>query len=67
MDALVIALVYVVPFLIIGFAVRRLSDAWMDKKGVTLPELDALAGPKWRKGAQFLLGVWIPRTDRPED
>ena len=58
MDALVVALVYVLPFLIIGFAARRLIDAWMDKKGATLADIHALAGPRRRKGPQFLLGVW---------
>ena len=67
MYALFVALIYVVPFLVIGFAARRLIDTWMETKGVTLSELDAQAGPRRRKGPQFLLGVWIPRADRPGD
>lgn len=58
MDALVVALVYVVPFLIIGIAARRLIDGWMNKKGATLSDVHALAGSNRRKGPQFLLGIW---------
>lgn len=58
MDALVVALVYVVPFVAIGLVAKRLIDAWMKKKGATLADIHALAGPNRRKGLQFLLGFW---------
>ena len=58
MDALVVALVYVVPFVAIRFGAKRLIDAWMAKKGATLADIHAMAGPNRRKGPQFLLGIW---------
>ena len=50
--------IYLVPFLILGIAVRRL----MRRKGVGLSDVHAEGSPE-RTRARFLLGVW--RRDEP--
>jgi hypothetical protein len=52
MDALVVALIYVVPFVAIGLIVRR----WMIRRNVDLADVRA-QGPPGR-GKRFLLGFW---------
>jgi len=58
MDALIVLLVYVLPFVIIGVIANR----WIARKGVTLSDARAEAGH--RRRSRFLLGVW--RRDDPE-
>ena len=58
MDALIVLLVYVSPFVMIGIAVKR----WIARRGVALPDLRAEAGQHRR--SRFLLGIW--RHEDPE-
>ncbi len=58
MDALVILLIYLVPFLVIGMVAKWLIGRWMTTKGATLSDVQAQAGPNRRKRKLFLLGVW---------
>ncbi len=58
MDALAIFLIYLVPFLAIGFVAKRLIDRWMKAKGAPLSDVQAQAGPNRRKRKLFLLGIW---------
>ena len=55
---LLILAIYLVPFLLLGIAVRR----WMRRKGVGLSDVHAEGSPE-RTRARFLLGVW--RRDEP--
>jgi len=59
MDALLTLAIYLVPFLIIGIAVKR----WVSRNTVSLPEVGA-EGEPGRKRSRFLLGIW--RHDDPE-
>ena len=52
MNALEVFAIYVMPFLIIGAAIRFL----MKRYGVDLPDVEKQAGPKPRR--RFLLGAW---------
>lgn len=54
MDALVVFLIYVVPFLTLGMVGRW----WVRRKGVDLEEVQAQAGPNRRKRRLFFLGIW---------
>ena len=56
MDALIVLLVYVSPFVMIGMAVKR----WIARRGVAL--VRAEAGQHQR--SRFLLGIW--RHEDPE-
>lgn len=58
LEALAVLLIYLVPFLVLGFVAKKVIDGWMAKKGATLSDIHAEAGPNRRKGAQFLLGFW---------
>ncbi|MDP2333508.1 MAG: hypothetical protein Q8M19_22755 [Reyranella sp.] len=58
LSALFVLLVYLVPFLVLGYVAKTLIDSWMARKGATLSDIQAQAGPNRRKGAQFLLGFW---------
>ena len=62
MDALFVALFYVVPFVVIGFVAKRLIHAWMARKCATLADIHATAGPNRHKGPRFLLGI-LRRAD----
>jgi len=52
MMALEVFAIYVMPFLIIGLAIRFL----MKRYAVDLPDVEKQAGPKPRR--RFLLGAW---------
>ena len=52
MMALEVFAIYVMPFLIIGLAIRFL----MKRYAVDLPDVEKQVGPKPRR--RFLLGVW---------
>ena len=52
MKAFEVFAIYVVPFLIVGVAIRFL----MKRYAVDLPDVEKQAGPKPRR--RFLLGVW---------
>jgi hypothetical protein len=54
MDALVVFLIYVVPFLALGLA----GSWWMRRKGVDLEEVQAQAGKNRRRRRLFFLGFW---------
>lgn len=54
MEALTVLLIYLVPFCILGFLVKKL----MSKHGTALSDVHEQAGPNRRKGLQFLLGFW---------
>jgi len=54
MDALVVALIYIVPFLAIGLVARQ----WLIRRNVDLADVRAQAGPARGKRRAFLLGVW---------
>ena len=41
MDALVILLIYLVPFLVIGMVAKWLIGRWMTTKGATLSDVQA--------------------------
>jgi hypothetical protein len=52
MQALEVFAIYVMPFLIVGVAIRFL----MKRYAVDLPDVEKQAGPKPRR--RFLLGAW---------
>ena len=52
MMALEVFAIYVMPFLIVGLAIRLL----MKRYAVDLPDVEKQAGPKPRR--RFLLGAW---------
>jgi hypothetical protein len=54
MTALEVVVIYVAPFLIIGFVARLL----MMRKGVELTDVQAQGGPNRRTRKVFLLGCW---------
>lgn len=54
--ALVVLVIYVVPFLAIGWVTKRVVDRWMT--GHHLGDVHDLAGPKRGKRKVFLLGSW---------
>lgn len=54
MDAVVVFLIYVVPFLALGLAGRW----WIRQKGVDLEEVQAQAGSNRRRRRLFFLGFW---------
>jgi hypothetical protein len=53
MDALVVFLIYVLPFLTLGLA----GSWWMKRNGIGLEEAQA-QGASRRRRHLFLLGVW---------
>jgi hypothetical protein len=53
MDALVVFLIYVLPFLTLGLA----GSWWMKRNGISLEEAQA-QGANGRRRHLFLLGVW---------
>lgn len=58
LSVLFVLLIYLVPFLVLGFADNKLIDGWMARKGATLNEVREQAGPARGKRARFLLGFW---------
>ena len=52
MKAFEVFVIYVVPFLIVGVAIRFL----MKRYAVDLPDVEKQAGPKPKR--RFLLGAW---------
>lgn len=54
MEALTVLAIYLVPFVILGVVAKKL----MSRRGVSLTDIQADAGPNRRKGPQFLLGFW---------
>jgi hypothetical protein len=58
MEALLVLLIYLVPFFAIGIVAKKLIDAWMTRNGATLREIQEQAGPNRRKPTRFLLGIW---------
>jgi hypothetical protein len=54
MRALEVLAIYLVPFLIIGIAVKLL----MKRRGVDLSDVQAQARPNRRARKLFLLGAW---------
>jgi hypothetical protein len=62
MWALCVATIYFGTFLAIGWAVKRVLDHWMDRKGVTLDEVHKQAGPRGERTV-FLLGAWRKESD----
>lgn len=54
MDALVVFLIYVVPFLALGLA----GSWWMRRKSVDLEDVQAQAGTNRRRRRLFFLGFW---------
>jgi hypothetical protein len=54
MRALEVLVIYVAPFLIIGFVTKLL----MKRHNVDLTDVQAQAGPKRRSRKVFLLGSW---------
>jgi len=58
MDALIVLLVYVSPFVLIGIAVKR----WITGRGVALADVRAEA--RQRDRSRFLLGMW--RNEDPD-
>lgn len=58
MDALLIAAIYVVPFLALAIAAR----IWLGRRGVALSDAQSEADPNRAKRPVFLLGIW--RDDR---
>lgn len=62
MCALCVATIYFGTFLTIGLGAKRLIDRWMDRKGVTLDEVQKQAGPRGERTV-FLLGAWRKESD----
>jgi hypothetical protein len=58
MDALIVLLVYVSPFVAIGIAAKR----WIARRDVALSDVRAEAGQ--RRRSRFVLGIW--RHEDPE-
>lgn len=54
MDALVVFLIYTVPFLALGLA----GSWWMRRKSVKLEDVQAQAGQNRRKRRLFFFGFW---------
>jgi hypothetical protein len=64
MRALVVAAIYLIPFLALGWFARRWAKAWIDSRGIESSEsLRAQAGPRREPRRLFLLGSW--RTEDP--
>jgi hypothetical protein len=57
MDALLIAAIYVVPFLALGILARL----WLRRRSVALSDAQAEADPNRPKRPVFLLGIWRDR------
>jgi hypothetical protein len=57
MDALLIAAIYVVPFLAVGILAR----IWLRRRSVALSDAQAEADPNGQKRPVFLLGIWRDR------
>ena len=56
MKALVVAAIYLLPFIAIGWIAKRVIDRRM--RGTNLIDVHDLAGPNRRKRKVFLLGSW---------
>ncbi|MCW5746033.1 MAG: hypothetical protein KIT36_07535 [Alphaproteobacteria bacterium] len=56
MWALTVAAIYLVPFVVIGWAAKRVIDRYMH--GSHLSDVHDLAGDKRRSRKMFLLGSW---------
>jgi len=64
MWALTVAAIYVIPFLLLGYAGKRLADRWMDRKGLDLSGgVRAQLGPSRGRRWVFLLGAWRAERD----
>ena len=56
MKALLVAFIYLAPFIIIGVVVKMIMKQRM--KGSNLSDIQEMAGPNRRKRRLFLLGSW---------
>ena len=56
MKALVVAAIYLLPFIVIGWMTKRLIDRRM--RGANLTDVHDLAGTNRPKRKVFLLGSW---------
>lgn len=56
MKALLVAFIYLAPFIIIGVIARMIMKQRM--KGASLGDIQEMAGPNRRKRRLFLLGSW---------
>ncbi|HKU96505.1 MAG TPA: hypothetical protein VJR58_14580 [Vineibacter sp.] len=56
MKALLVAFLYLAPFIIIGVIVKMVMKQRM--KGSDLKDIQEMAGPNRRKRRLFLLGSW---------
>jgi phosphoribulokinase len=54
--ALVVAVIYLVPFIALGWIVKRVIDRYM--RGHSLGDVHELAGQDRPKRKVFLLGAW---------
>ena len=63
MWALTVAAIYLIPFIILGWLVKRLANRGMDGKGLDLSGVRAQMGPSRRKRQRFLLGAWWAESD----
>lgn len=54
MHALLIAAIYVIPFLAFGIAAR----VWLNRRSVALSDVQGEADPNRKKRSVFLLGSW---------
>ena len=54
MRALLTLAIYVTPFLLIGIAVKK----WMERKAVTLSDVQAEGDFNRKRRPRFLLGFW---------
>jgi hypothetical protein len=62
MGALSVAAIYFGFFLTIGWLAKHLLAYWMERRGVTLDEVQKQAGPRGERTV-FLLGVWRKERD----
>lgn len=58
MWAIFVATIYLGTFITIGILARIILDKVMQKSGVELADVQALAGPNRRERSVFLLGAW---------
>jgi len=59
MEALLIAAIYVVPFLALAIAAR----IWLSRRSVALSDVQSEADPNRAKRPVFLLGIWRNNRD----
>jgi len=64
MYALVIAIIYLAPFLVIGLIAKLVIRRWMNKRNLDLTGVRAQMGPSRRPRRIFLLGYW--RDEDPD-